>query len=119
MKQFLKKDQKFLSTKDYIVSNETYNLYLDLKTKIVWTEINKQQNLNKYYKNTNYLPHNKKTGLLSILYEISQNIMFSYKYKVLQKKLQSLGLVLDYGSGDGKFAKYLQQKKIKLGRKLY
>ena len=112
MKQFLKKDQKFLSTKDYIVSNETYNLYLDLKTKIVWTEINKQQNLNKYYKNTNYLPHNKKIGLLSILYEISQNIMFSYKYKVLQKKLQSLGLVLDYGSGDGKFAKYLQQKKI-------
>ena len=55
-----KKDKKFLSTKDYIVSNETYNLYLDLKTKIVWTEINKQQNLNKYYKNTNYLPHNKK-----------------------------------------------------------
>jgi len=46
VKQFLKKDQKFLSTKDYIVSNETYNLYLDLKTKIVWTEINKQQNLN-------------------------------------------------------------------------
>ena len=38
--------------------------------------------------------------------------MFSYKHKVLQKKLQSLGLVLDYGSGDGKFAKYLQQKKI-------
>ena len=49
---------------------------------------------------------------MSILYEISQKIMFLYKYKVLQKKLQSLGLVLDYGSGDGKFAKYLQQKKI-------
>ena len=95
MKQFLKKDKKILTTKDYIVSNETYNLYLDLKTKIVWTEINKQQNLNKYYENANYLPHNKKIGLLSILYEISQKIMFSYKHKVLQKKLQSLGLVLD------------------------
>jgi len=112
VKQFLKKDLKFLSTKDYIVSNETYNLYLDLKTKIVWTEINKQQNLNKYYEHANYLPHNKKIGLLSILYKISQNIMFSYKYKVLQKKLQSSRLILDYGSGDGQFAGYLQKKNI-------
>ena len=114
MKQLLKKDKKFLSTKDYIVSNETFNLYLDLKTKIVWTEINKQQNLNKYYENANYLPHNKKIGLLSILFRISQNIMFSYKYKVLQKKLQSSRLILDYGSGDGQFAGYLQKKNINI-----
>ena len=114
MKQFLKKDKTFLSTKDYIVSNERYNLYLDFKTKIVWTEINKHHNHNKYYENANYLPHNKKSGLLSTLYKISQNIMFSYKYKVLKKKLETLGLILDYGSGDGKFAKYLEQKKINI-----
>ena len=110
MKQFLKKDKIFLRTKDYIASNEIFNLYLDTKTNIVWTEINKQQNHRKYYKNSNYLPHNKKKGLLSILYKISQNIMFSYKLKVLKKNLQPSSLILDYGSGDGNFAEFLQKK---------
>ena len=38
--------------------------------------------------------------------------MFSYKLKVLKKNLQPSSLILDYGSGDGQFAGYLQKKNI-------
>ncbi len=98
------------STKDFVASNEVFSLFLDKKTDIVWTEVNKEHDHNKYYENENYLPHNNKRGLLSILYKISQNIMFSYKLSVLTNSLQTSGSILDYGSGDGYFAEFLNKK---------
>ena len=112
MKQALKKDRMILSTKDYVASNEHFNLFLDNKTNIVWTDVAKDHNYNKYYENENYLPHNKKKGVLSLFYNLSQNIMFSYKLKVLKKILQPSSIILDYGSGDGHFAEFLKKKKI-------
>ena len=110
MKQSLKKDRMVYSTKDFVASNEVFSLFLDKKSDIVWTEVNKEHDHNKYYENENYLPHNNKRGLLSILYKISQNIMFSYKLSVLTNSLQTLGSILDYGSGDGYFAEFLNKK---------
>ncbi len=110
MKQSLKKDRMVYSTKDFVASNEVFSLFLDKKTDIVWTEVNKEHDHNKYYENENYLPHNNKRGLLSILYKISQNIMFSYKLSVLTNSLQTSGSILDYGSGDGYFAEFLNKK---------
>ena len=98
------------STKDFVASNEVFSLFLDKKSDIVWTEVNKEHDHNKYYENENYLPHNNKRGLLSILYKISQNIMFSYKLSVLTNSLQTSGSILDYGSGDGYFAEFLNKK---------
>mgnify|MGYP001372438410 CR=1 FL=1 len=98
MKQFLKKDKKFLSTKDYIVSNETYNLYLDLKTKIVWTEINKQQNLNKYYKNIYIRNHNNKLSYiflsLSLMISIISQIGISISNSESKLAIHIVELVL-------------------------
>lgn len=110
MKQSLKKDRMVYSTKDFVASNEVFSLFLDKKTDIVWTEVNKEHDHNKYYENENYLPHNNKRGLLSILYKISQNIMFSYKLSVLTNSIKTLGSILDYGSGDGYFAEFLNRK---------
>ena len=110
MKQSLKKDRMVYSTKDFVASNEVFSLFLDKKSDIVWTEVNKEHDHNKYYENENYLPHNNKRGLLSILYKISQNIMFSYKLSVLTNSLQTSGSILDYGSGDGYFAEFLNKK---------
>ena len=112
MKQSLKKDRMFLSTKDYVASNEHFNLFLDSKTNIVWTDVAEDHNHNKYYENENYLPHNEKKGLFSFFYKLSQNIMFSYKLKVLKKILQPSTIILDYGSGDGHFAEFLKKQKI-------
>ena len=101
-----------LSTKDYVASKEHFNLFLDNKTNLVWTEVAENHNHKKYYENENYLPHNKKKGVFSFFYKHSQNIMFSYKLKVLHKILQPSNKILDYGSGDGYFAKFLKKKKI-------
>ena len=114
MKQSLKKDRIVLRTKDYVASNEYFSLFLDNKTNIVWTDVAEDHNHSKYYENENYLPHNKKKGLLSFFYKLSQNIMFSYKLKVLQKILQPSSIVLDYGSGDGHFAEFLKKQKINI-----
>lgn len=112
MKQLLKKDRMVLSTKDYVASNKHFNLFLDVKTNIVWTSLAEDHNYNKYYENENYHPHNKKKGIMSLFYKLSQNIMFNYKLKVLQKTLRPSSIILDYGSGDGNFAKFLKKKKI-------
>ena len=112
MKQSLKKDRMVLSTKDYVASNEHFNLFLDNDTNIVWTDVAEDHNHNKYYENENYLPHNKKKGVLSFFYKLSQIIMFSYKLKVLKKILPQSSIILDYGSGDGYFAEFLKKKKI-------
>ena len=112
MKQSLKKDRMFLSTKDYVASNEHFNLFLDNKTNIVWTDVAEDHNHIKYYENENYLPHNDKKGLFSFFYKLAQNIMFSYKLKVLKKILQPSNTILDYGSGDGHFAEFLKKQEI-------
>ena len=114
MKQSLKKDRMFISTKDYVASDEHFNLFLDNKTNIVWTDVAEDHNHNKYYENENYLPHNEKKGLFSFFYKLSQKIMFSYKLKILKNILQPSSIILDYGSGDGHFAKFLKKKKIKV-----
>tara|TARA_A100001011_G_scaffold60166_2_gene59858 strand:+ start:149 stop:961 length:813 start_codon:yes stop_codon:yes gene_type:complete len=112
VKQSFKKDRMVLRTKDYVASNEHFNLFLDNKTNIVWTDVGENHNHNKYYENENYLPHNKKRDVFSFFYMLSQKIMFSYKLKVLHKILQPSSIILDYGSGDGHFAKFLKKKKI-------
>ena len=112
MKQSLKKDRMFLSTIDYVASNEQFNLFLDNKTNIVWTDVAEDHNHNIYYKNENYLPHNEKKGLFAFFYKLSQNIMFSYKLKVLKKILQPSNIILDYGSGDGHFGEFMKKQEI-------
>jgi 2-polyprenyl-3-methyl-5-hydroxy-6-metoxy-1,4-benzoquinol methylase len=98
-----------MKVKDFIVSNEFFKLYTDSETGITWTEVKKNHNHLSYYQSENYLPHSQKRGLFSYIYMFSQQIMFFYKKTVLKKYLNTSSLVLDYGSGDGKFAKYIER----------
>ena len=109
VKRKLQKDNFLMKVKDFIVSNEFFKLYTDSETGITWTEVKKNHNHLSYYQSENYLPHSQKKGLFSYTYMFSQQIMFFYKKIVLKKYLNTSSLVLDYGSGDGKFAKYIER----------
>ena len=110
VKRKLQKDNFLIKVKDFIVSNEFFKLYTDSETGIIWTEVKENHNHLSYYQSEKYLPHSQKKGLFSFIYMFSQQIMFFYKKTVLKKYLNTSSLVLDYGSGDGKFAKYIEKK---------
>ena len=111
----LQKDIFSIKVRDFIVSNEFFKLYKDSETGIVWTQVGKNHNHLSYYQSENYIPHSDKKGLLGFLYRFSQRLMFVYKRIILMKPLKQSKSVLDYGAGDGKFAKYLE----KSGKKIF
>ena len=115
VKRKLQKDIFSIKVRDFIVSNEFFKLYKDSETGIVWTQVGKNHNHLSYYQSENYIPHSDKKGLLGFLYRFSQRLMFVYKRIVLMKPLKQSKSVLDYGAGDGKFAKYLE----KSGKKIF
>ena len=115
VKRKLQKDIFSIKVRDFIVSNEFFNLYKDSETDIVWTQVGKNHNHLSYYQSENYIPHSDKKGLLGFLYRFSQRLMFVYKRIILMKPLKQSKSVLDYGAGDGKFAKYLE----KSGKKIF
>ena len=55
----------------------------------------------------------KKKVFFGFLYLFIQKIMFRYKLKNLKNHINKNKTVLDYGSGDGRFAEYLNQLHIK------
>ena len=109
VKRKLQKDIFSIKVRDYIVSNEFFKLYKDSDTGIIWTQVGKNHNHLSYYQSENYIPHSNKRGLFGCMYTFSQQKMFFYKRMVLRKYLNSTSVVLDYGSGDGKFAKYIKR----------
>ena len=115
VKRKLQKDKFLIKIKDFIVSNEFFKLYIDSETGITWTEVKENHNHLSYYQSENYIPHSDKKGLLGFLYSFSQRVMFVYKRIILSNQLKESRSVLDYGSGDGKFAKYLEKK----GKKIF
>tara|TARA_B000000477_G_scaffold50633_1_gene42630 strand:+ start:25 stop:849 length:825 start_codon:yes stop_codon:yes gene_type:complete len=115
VKRKLQKDIFSIKVRDFIVSNEFFKLYKDSETGIVWTQVGKNHNHLSYYQSENYIPHSDKKGLLGFLYRFSQRLMFVYKRIILMKPLKQSKSVLDYGAGDGKFAKYLE----KSGKKIF
>jgi len=110
-----KKDSTAHRVKDFIVSDRFFNIYEDAESKILWTDVDKSHNHLKYYLSDNYIPHSDKKGLLGFVYNFSQRLMFVYKRIILSNQLKESRSVLDYGSGDGKFAKYLEKK----GKKIF
>ena len=115
VKRKLQKDIFSIKVRDFIVSNEFFKLYKDSETGIIWTQVGKNHNHLSYYQSENYIPHSDKKGLLGFLYRFSQRLMFVYKRILLMKQLKESKSVLDYGAGDGKFAKYLE----KSGKKIF
>ena len=113
MKQIFKKDHKLFKAKDYIKSGNFFQLYRDNNSGIVWTYLEKNHNHESYYFSEKYIPHKEKKGFFGFLYSFVQKIMFRYKLQNLKNHINKDKIVLDYGSGDGRFAEYLNQLQIK------
>ena len=110
-----KKDTISHKVKDYVMSNKFFTLYKDYDSGILWTDVDKSHDHLKYYLSNNYIPHSDKKGLFGTLYLFLQRTMFTYKRVLLRKALKESNCILDYGSGDGKFAGYLKKKGKKEG----
>ena len=103
------------STKDYLVSGETFSIVWDSTTQYAQTHpMPKAKQLESYYASANYISHNdsKKTPF-ALTYRIARNGMFRLKHRMFKNRIPQNAKVLDYGCGTGGFLNYLSTKKYK------
>lgn len=95
---------KFLSCKDYTVSQETFNIVCCNSCGFKFTNpIPDVSDLGNYYKSEEYISHsNTKKGLVSRLYHFVRNYTLKRKLSLVAGYV-SRGTILDYGCGTGMF----------------
>ena len=112
MEHDFKKDELIYIAKDYIKSNKEFFVYKDSSTEILWTDFPSSLKHKESYDSEKYKPHTKKKNLFNRLYKISQNFMFYYKRILLGRELIVSKRVLDFGSGDGAFFKFMHSPSL-------
>ncbi len=112
MEHDFKKDELIYIAKDYIKSNKEFFVYKDSSTEILWTDFPPSLKHKESYDSEKYKPHTKKKNLFNRLYKISQNFMFYYKRILLGRELIVSKRVLDFGSGDGAFFKFMHSPSL-------
>ena len=97
--------KKLVSTIDFTVTGEKFDIIFNLDTKIAKTvPCPKEEKLVNYYRSTKYHSHNKPSGLfISFLYNCVQKFMFKNKLDLIKKYVKEGSKLLDFGSGLGKF----------------
>lgn len=95
---------KFLSCKDYTVSQETFNIVKCDSCGFKFTNpIPNISDLGNYYKSEDYISHsNTKKGIISRLYHVVRNYTLKKKLGLISGYV-SRGTILDYGCGTGMF----------------
>lgn len=95
---------KFLSCKDYTVSQETFNIVRCDSCGFKFTNpIPNISDLGNYYKSEDYISHsNTKKGIISRLYHLVRNYTLTKKLNLISGYV-SRGTILDYGCGTGMF----------------
>ncbi|MAV64538.1 MAG: hypothetical protein CMG00_05025 [Candidatus Marinimicrobia bacterium] len=64
-----------------------------------------------YYENINYLPHGRKKNVLGVIYKILQRVNNRFKSRIIENAfIGKKRVLLDFGSGDGQFSKYMSTK---------
>ncbi len=101
----------FLTTKDYFLSHENFNILTCQDCGLMFTNPRPlDSDLWKYYQSEEYISHsNTKKGLVSSLYQAVRSYTLSSKEKLLNSFV-SRGTLLDYGCGSGHFLSYCQTK---------
>lgn len=112
MEHDFKKDELIYIAKDYIKSNKEFFVYKDSSTEILWTDFPPSLKHKESYGSEKYKPHTKQKNLFNRLYKISQNFMFYYKRILLGRELIVSKRVLDFGSGDGAFFKFMHSPSL-------
>lgn len=99
------KDEKFLTVKDYTVSQEIFSLYYNRAYDLLLTDpIPPKEILGNYYQSENYISHTDgKRNLFERLYQGVKKIALRKKVDLLFKQNNTVGSLLDIGCGTGDF----------------
>ena len=101
----------FLKVKDYSVSQETFDLYLDESLDMLVTHPQPSLDvLGKYYESADYISHtDSKRSLFERAYHFVKNIALKNKLGLINSYQPSKGLILDIGAGTGEFLSVAQK----------
>lgn len=105
----LDKKIKF-KTKDYLVSQENFNLIFDKDSDMLITEP-QPKNLEKYYDPKNYISHSDdKNSFIEKVYQQVKKITLNKKVKLIDQYSLDEKILLDIGCGTGEFLAYAKNK---------
>lgn len=95
----------FLKVKDFSVSQETFDLYLDENLDMLVTHPQPSLDvLGKYYESVDYISHtDSKRSLFEKAYHFVKNIALKNKLELINSYEPSKGAILDIGAGTGDF----------------
>jgi 2-polyprenyl-3-methyl-5-hydroxy-6-metoxy-1,4-benzoquinol methylase len=101
----------YISTKDFLVSGESFSLLLDEEREMLITDPQpKESELGAYYESSDYISHtDSKKGLLAFLYQNVKKRSLQKKAKLIKKLNHGSGSLLDIGAGTGEFCKVAQK----------
>jgi 2-polyprenyl-3-methyl-5-hydroxy-6-metoxy-1,4-benzoquinol methylase len=125
----------YLKTKDYSVSQETFELKYDDELDMLIT-YPQPENLNAYYESTSYISHtDSKESFTDKLYQIIKKYNLKHKLKIVERHNADKKNILDVGAGTGDFLAFAEkhgwringiepnkkarEKSLKKGIKLY
>lgn len=96
---------KYLTTKDYLVSGETFHLLFDPELEMLRTEPQPAEDkLADYYESEEYISHTDGgRGIMDFLYQLVKKWSLSRKLRLIQKENGGVGSLLDVGAGTGDF----------------
>jgi len=101
----------FLSTKDYFLTKEEFNIVLCISCGFKFTNPQPvETEIGGYYESSEYISHsNKKEGLISKLYQLVRKITINRKIGLI-KEYYKKGSILDIGCGTGEFLNGLKRQ---------
>ncbi len=102
----------YITTKDFLVSGESFQLVYDSNFKmLVTTPQPAVENLSDYYESDAYISHtDSDKGLLPFLYQKVKQRALKKKVQLITKLNKGCGSVLDIGAGTGEFLKVASEK---------
>lgn len=106
------KKEIYLSTKDFLVSGESFDLLYDSDREMLITHPMPEANLlGKYYESEQYISHTDNSkGVFSFLYQVVKKWSLQKKVRLILTHNKKPGSLLDVGAGTGEFLKAAKEK---------
>lgn len=94
-----------ITTKDFLVSGESFDLLYDAKREMLITSPQPEPDkLSKYYESESYFSHSdSRAGLMASLYQGVKKYSLALKLRLITTSLKGTGSLLDIGCGTGAF----------------